>query len=202
MEIKGCTAVVTGGASGLGEATVKRLVEDGAKAAILDLQEDRGLRIASELGDAVIFCKTDITDEKSVQEAIDKTMDSFGAIHFAINCAGVAFPAKVLSKRGPIAIEQFNQVVQINLVGTMIVIKLAAEKMVRFISLTPPLSKEACSSLYRLPPPGSRRQPRTLEQGMSNVPPYPDRSPLLPRTGCLPLPARRCRNKPGQGSTL
>jgi len=130
MEIKGCTAVVTGGASGLGEATVYSMVKDGAKAAILDLQEERGLRIASELGDSVIFCKTDITDEKSVQAAVEKTMDSFGAIHFAVNCAGVATPAKVLSKRGPIDIEKFSQVIQINLVGTMIVTKFAAEKMV------------------------------------------------------------------------
>jgi len=130
MEINGCTAIVTGGASGLGEATVRRLVSDGGNAAILDVQEDRGEKIAAELGDAVIFCKTDITNEKSTQEAVNKTVDVFGNIHFAINCAGVGFPAKVLSKRGPISIEQFNQVVQINLVGTMIVIKLAAEKMV------------------------------------------------------------------------
>jgi NAD(P)-dependent dehydrogenase (short-subunit alcohol dehydrogenase family) len=130
MEIKGCTAVVAGGASGLGEATVRSLVNDGAKVAIFDFDETRGSQIAAEIGDAVIYCRSDVTDEKSVQQAIEKTMESFGAVHIAVNCAGVATPAKILSKRGPISIEEFNRVVQINLVGTLIVIKLAAEKMV------------------------------------------------------------------------
>jgi len=130
MEIKGCTAVVTGGASGLGEATVRSLVNDGAKVAIFDFDETRGSQIAAEIGDAVIFCRSDVTDEKLVQQAIEKTMESFGAVHIAVNCAGVATPAKILSKRGPISIEEFSRVVQINLVGTLMVIKLAAEKMV------------------------------------------------------------------------
>ena len=130
MEIKGCIAVVTGGASGLGEASVRTLINEGAKAAILDFDEERGTQIASELGDSVIFFKTDVTDEKAVQDAIDKTVDNFGGVHFAINCAGVATPAKVLSKRGPISIEQFNRVVQINLTGTVIVTRVAAEKMI------------------------------------------------------------------------
>jgi NAD(P)-dependent dehydrogenase (short-subunit alcohol dehydrogenase family) len=130
MEIKDCVAVVTGGASGLGEATVRNFVESGGKASILDLQEEKGQRLASELGENVIFCKTDVTDEKSVQNAIDKTMEAFGGIHINVNCAGVGFPAKVLGKGGPMAIDQFNQVIQINLVGTMNVIRLAAEKMV------------------------------------------------------------------------
>lgn len=130
MEIKGCTAIITGGASGLGEATARSLVNEGAKAAILDFDEERGAQIAGELGDSAIFCKTDVTDEKIVQAAVDKTVDTFGAIHFVINCAGVATPAKVLSKRGPISIEQFNQVIQINLIGTMCVIRYALEKMV------------------------------------------------------------------------
>ncbi len=130
MEIKGCTAVVTGGASGLGEATVRSLVNDGAKVAIFDFDETRGSQIAAEIGDAVIFCRSDVTDEKSIQQAIEKVMDSFGAIHIAVNCAGVGTPAKVLSKRGPISIAEFSRVIQINLVGTMTVIKLAAEKMV------------------------------------------------------------------------
>jgi len=130
MEIKGCTAVVTGGASGLGEASVRTLINEGAKAAILDFDEERGAQIAAELGDSVAFYKTDITDENAVQDAIDKTVDNFGGVHFAINCAGVATPAKVLSKRGPISIEQFNRVVQVNLTGTLIVTRVAAEKMI------------------------------------------------------------------------
>jgi NAD(P)-dependent dehydrogenase (short-subunit alcohol dehydrogenase family) len=130
MEIKGCIAVVTGGASGLGEASVRTLMNEGAKVAILDFDEERGTQLASELGNSVLFFKTDVTDENAVQDAINKTVDTFGGVHFAINCAGVATPAKVLSKRGPISIQQFNRVVQINLTGTVIVTKVAAEKMI------------------------------------------------------------------------
>ena len=131
MEIKGCVCVVSGGASGLGEATVRHLLDKGSKVSILDIGEERGQTIASELGDSVIFCKTDVTNEESVQAAINKTMETFGAIHGAINCAGVGTPAKVLGKEGPMPIAQFNQVVQINLVGTMNVIRLAGEHIVK-----------------------------------------------------------------------
>jgi len=131
MKIEDCVAIITGGASGLGEACVCNMIEHGAKVTILDFAEDRGEKIAAELGDAVIFCSTDVTDEKSVQAAIDKTIDAFGAIHVTINCAGVATPAKVLGKEGPMPMDHFNRVVQINLMGTMNVIRLAAEKMVK-----------------------------------------------------------------------
>jgi 3-hydroxyacyl-CoA dehydrogenase/3-hydroxy-2-methylbutyryl-CoA dehydrogenase len=130
MNIRGSVAVVTGGASGLGEACVRNLANHGAKVSILDFAEDRGQKVASELGDAVIFCMADITDEGNVQAAINKTVEAFGAIHVAVNCAGVGFPAKVLGKEGPLRMDQFNRVVQINLMGTMNVIRLAAEKMV------------------------------------------------------------------------
>ncbi len=130
MEIKGSVAVVTGGASGLGEACVRNLVDRGAKVSILDFAKDRGQEVASELGEAVIFCMTDITDEENVQAAMDKTIDAFGAIHIAVNCAGVGIPAKVLGKEGPMSMNHFNKVVQINLMGTMNVIRLSAEKMV------------------------------------------------------------------------
>jgi len=129
MEIKGCTALVTGGASGLGEASVRQLVQDGARVAIMDVEEDRGNRLVGELGNSVIFCKTDVTDEKSVQASIDKAMDAFGAIHIALNCAGIATPAKIISKKGSIPVELFNRVIQVNLVGTLTIIKNAAEKM-------------------------------------------------------------------------
>lgn len=130
MEIKDAVAVVTGGASGLGETTVRNLVNAGAKVSIVDFAEDRGKAVAAELGDNVIFCKTDITDEKMVQEAMDSTVKTFGAIHIGVNCAGVGIPAKVLGKEGPMSMDHFNQVVQINLMGTMNIIRLAAEKMV------------------------------------------------------------------------
>jgi len=131
MEIKDGVALVTGGASGLGEATVRTLLEKGARVAILDFAEERGRLVATELGPQVLFCKTDVTDEKSVQAAVDQTMAAFGAIHFAVNCAGVGTPGRVLSKEGPMPIAHFNQVIQINLVGTMNVVRLAAEQMVK-----------------------------------------------------------------------
>ena len=131
MNLKDCVTVVTGGASGLGEATVRIMVEHGGKVAIFDFDEKRGERVSSELGNAVIFCKTDVTDEQSVKAAIDKTIKSFGSIHVAINCAGVGTPAKILGKEGPMSMDLFNRVVQINLMGTMNVIRFAAEKMVK-----------------------------------------------------------------------
>jgi NAD(P)-dependent dehydrogenase (short-subunit alcohol dehydrogenase family) len=144
MKIEDCVAIITGGASGLGEACVCNMIEHGAKVTILDFAEDRGEKIAAELGDAVIFCRTDVTDEKSVQAAIDKTIDAFGAIHVTINCAGVATPAKVLGKEGPMPMDHFNRVVQINLMGTMNVIRLAAEKMVKtgVVGMTLPIARE------------------------------------------------------------
>lgn len=131
MEIKDRVALITGGASGLGEATVRHLLEKGARISVLDFAEDRGQKIASELGPRVLFFKTDVTDEKTVQAAVDQTMKAFGAIHFTVNCAGVATPAKVLGKDGPMPITGFNQVIQINLIGTMNVIRLTAEQMIK-----------------------------------------------------------------------
>jgi len=129
MEIRGCTAIVTGGASGLGEASVRQLLKDGSKVAILDVDEERGNSLAGELGSSTIFCKTDVTNEKSVQASIDKAVNAFGALHIALNCAGILGPAKIISKKGSISVEMFSKVIQVNLVGTLTVIKNAAEKM-------------------------------------------------------------------------
>ena len=130
MDIKECTAVVTGGASGLGKACVREFITNGAKVAIFDFDEARGSKVASELGDSVIFCKTDVSDENSVKAAIAKTIKAFGEIHFDINCAGIGAPARVLSKDGPMPLDLFNKIIQVNLVGTMNVLRLAAEQMV------------------------------------------------------------------------
>jgi 3-hydroxyacyl-CoA dehydrogenase/3-hydroxy-2-methylbutyryl-CoA dehydrogenase len=131
VNLKEIKAVVTGGASGLGEACVRMIVAGGGKAAIFDLQQDRAEKLIAELGGNVIFCSTDVTNEESVQAAVAKTMASFGGINAAINCAGVGDPAKLLSKKGPMALSFFNRVVQINLVGTFNVIRLAVEQMVK-----------------------------------------------------------------------
>ena len=131
MEIKNAVAVVTGGASGLGEACVRNFISKGGKVSILDFDEKKGRKVASEFGDAALFCLTDISKEEDVQAALDKTVEAFGAIHIAVNCAGVGIPAKVLGKEGPMPMSHFEKVVQINLIGTMNVVRLAAEQMVK-----------------------------------------------------------------------
>jgi 3-hydroxyacyl-CoA dehydrogenase / 3-hydroxy-2-methylbutyryl-CoA dehydrogenase len=130
MKVKDCFAVVTGGASGLGEACVRMLVSGGARVAIFDLQEERGTALSEELGSSVIFAKTDVTGEESVQSGLSATIEAFGGINVAINCAGVGDPGKLLSKKGPMSLSFFNRVVQINLIGTFNVIRLAVEKIV------------------------------------------------------------------------
>jgi len=131
MQIQDSVAVITGGASGLGEACARNFAARGGKVAILDLAQNRGQMIASELGGGILFCLADITQEAHVQAAIDKTIQTFGAIHIAVNCAGVGIPAKVLGKDGPMDMGHFTKVVQINLMGTMNVIRLAAQQMVK-----------------------------------------------------------------------
>ncbi len=129
MEAKGSTFIVTGGASGLGEATVRSIVEKGGRAAIFDVADEKGGKLAEELSSSVIYCRTDVTDESSVQEGVQKTMDSFGSINGVINCAGIGIPAKAVSKKGPMPLDSFNKVIQVNLVGTFNVIRLAAVQM-------------------------------------------------------------------------
>jgi 3-hydroxyacyl-CoA dehydrogenase/3-hydroxy-2-methylbutyryl-CoA dehydrogenase len=129
MEIKGMVAVVSGGASGLGEGTCRYLVEKGAKVCILDMDEKRGLQLAEELGDSALFYKTNVADTDNVRAAIDQIMETFGGINAAISCAGVAFGGKILSKKGTIDMELFDKVVKINLHGTMNVLSCAAEMM-------------------------------------------------------------------------
>jgi 3-hydroxyacyl-CoA dehydrogenase/3-hydroxy-2-methylbutyryl-CoA dehydrogenase len=133
MKVHGSVVIVTGGASGLGEACVRDLVKDGAHVSIFDLSEDDGEKISSEMGDSVIFCKTDVSNSQAVEAAIEKTIKTFGRIHVAINCAGIVDSSKVLGRHGPISMEHFARVVHINLMGTMNVVRLAAEKMIENI---------------------------------------------------------------------
>jgi 3-hydroxyacyl-CoA dehydrogenase / 3-hydroxy-2-methylbutyryl-CoA dehydrogenase len=131
MNTKGKVAIITGGASGLGEACLRNLVSGGVKVAILDIQTEKGEQLVNELGPPVIFCRVDVTSEQSTIEGIRTTMAAFGAIHIAINCAGAGPPTKVLSKKGPHPLDEFNRIVQINLIGTFNVIRLAVEQMVK-----------------------------------------------------------------------
>lgn len=130
MDMKEVAAIVTGGASGLGEATVRRIVATGGKAAIFDMNEERGQALAEELGhDRVIFLKTDVGDAGEVETNIGTAKETFGKINAVVNCAGIATPGKVLSKRGPLDLSQFEQVIRVNLTGTFNVIRLAAAAM-------------------------------------------------------------------------
>ncbi|RLB41989.1 MAG: 3-hydroxyacyl-CoA dehydrogenase [Deltaproteobacteria bacterium] len=129
MELNESVAVVTGGASGLGEACVRMFAENGASVVILDLAPERGEQIASEIGAQALFVKTDVTDEENVMEAINLAGNKFGAIHIAVNCAGIGIPAKVLGKDGPMSMGDFEKVMKVNLTGTMNIIRLAAQKM-------------------------------------------------------------------------
>jgi 3-hydroxyacyl-CoA dehydrogenase / 3-hydroxy-2-methylbutyryl-CoA dehydrogenase len=131
MKIENCVAIVTGGASGLGEACVRNIITSGGRVAILDIDTQRGEKLAGELSPNVHFVFTDITKEESTRAAIDKAVDAFGMVSVAINCAGVARRGNVFSKDQPSPLEAFNQVIQINLVGTYNVDRLAALQMVK-----------------------------------------------------------------------
>ncbi|PWA07062.1 3-hydroxyacyl-CoA dehydrogenase [Pueribacillus theae] len=129
MEIKGSTAIVTGGASGLGETTVRNIVSNGGNAVIFDIQETQGAKLAKELGDQVKFVKTDVTDEGSVKAGLNEAVDTFGRVSIAVNCAGIAVAEKTVGKKGPHDLGSFSKVIQINLIGTFNVIRLVSEKM-------------------------------------------------------------------------
>src|SRR5919112_5486985 len=123
MEIEGRTFLVAGGGSGLGAATTEMLTNEGANAVVAELRGEAA-------GGNVRFVETDVTDEASVRRAIEEALHSFGGMHGAINCAGIASAEKVLGREGPHSLDSFAKVVEVNLIGTFNVIRLAAEAMV------------------------------------------------------------------------
>jgi NAD(P)-dependent dehydrogenase (short-subunit alcohol dehydrogenase family) len=125
MDVKGHTFLVAGGGSGLGAATGRTLAGEGANVVVADLNKDE---TASR---NIRYVETDVTDEGSVKDAIDAALRDFGGLHGAINCAGIASAEKVLGREGPHSLESFSKVVEINLVGTFNVIRLAAEAMAK-----------------------------------------------------------------------
>jgi len=132
MNITGKVAIVTGGASGLGEATVRAYLDKGAKVAIFDMDTDRGNKLVEELGsDKLSFTRVDVADENSVMEAIDKVISDFGAIHICNNYAGIGPAMKTIGKKGPHTLELYQKVLQVNLVGTFNVARLVAEQMAK-----------------------------------------------------------------------
>ena len=127
MKIQGSVALVTGGASGLGEATARKLVAGGGRVAILDRPQSEGERVAKELGG--VFCPADVTSGEQVEQAVAKTVEKFGGVQIVVNCAGVGTAARTITKQGPMPLELFKKTVEINLIGSFNVIRLAAARM-------------------------------------------------------------------------
>lgn len=133
MEINNCSAIVTGGASGMGAATVKMLINSGAKVAILDINADAIENQAKEMGAIGIVC--DVTDTKSVEQAVEKVNQTIGPARICINCAGIVRAKRMVGKEGPMPLDEFRQVIEINLIGTFNVMRLAAASMTSLLPL-------------------------------------------------------------------
>jgi len=131
MEIQGSVAIITGGASGLGAATAKALVSQGGRVVLVDMVQEAGEKMASELGDAAIFCKTDVTSEADGQNAVAQAQKAFGGLNILVNCAGIGVPGKIVGKDGPMPLSQFAKVVEVNLIGSFNMARLAAAVMVK-----------------------------------------------------------------------
>jgi NAD(P)-dependent dehydrogenase (short-subunit alcohol dehydrogenase family) len=131
MDIKTAIAVVSGGASGLGNAVARRVVEEGGRVAILDVTEEQGRAAAKALGDAAIFVRTDVSDESQVNAAVARTVEAFGAVTLCVNCAGILGAGRVLGKDGPMPGEHFTRVIMVNLVGSFLLSKACADAMQR-----------------------------------------------------------------------
>ncbi|MCL2419774.1 MAG: SDR family NAD(P)-dependent oxidoreductase [Conexibacteraceae bacterium] len=137
MEIEGTSAIVFGGASGLGEATARRLAAAGAHVTIADLNGSRASEVAAAIGAAAAAVETDVTDPESVQRAVDAAVEAGSAgaagsagLRISVCCAGLGQPAKLIGREGPTPLEQFARVINVNLVGTINALRLAAHAMV------------------------------------------------------------------------
>ena len=128
MKIDGQVAIITGGASGLGGGTAKELAEAGAQIAIWDIQEDKGMEIAKEVGG--VFCKCDVISEDSVTAAMNETKEALGVARILVNCAGTGIAVKTSSRGEPHPLDQFQRIININLIGTFNCIRLATTAMI------------------------------------------------------------------------
>ena len=127
MLIKGCAAIVTGGGSGLGAATAHALAEAGAKVAVLDINEDGARKVAGEIGGAAIRC--DVSDAQSGEAAVAKARAAHGPARILINCAGIGIGVRIVGRNGPHPLDQFMRVINVNLVGSFNLMRLAAADM-------------------------------------------------------------------------
>jgi len=129
MQLTNKGVLVTGGASGLGAACVRLSQQSGAKIVIADYNSETGTALAKELGDSALFVKTNVVSEEDVQTAVQAAIEKFGGLHVVINCAGIGAAEKVLGKNGPSSLDSFTKVIQVNLIGTFNVIRLATAAM-------------------------------------------------------------------------
>lgn len=129
MQLKGATFIVTGGSSGLGEATVRLFHAQGAQVVIADVNAAAGEKLADELGSRTVFCKTDVTSETDAAATVQKAVAHFGGLQGLVNCAGIGDAEKILGKEAPHRLGSFVRTVQINLIGTFNMIRLASETM-------------------------------------------------------------------------
>jgi len=131
MKFAGNTFIVTGGASGLGEATVRALHEAGANVVIADLNAEAGAGLADQLGGRAAFHRTNVADEADARGAVELALSRFGGLQGLVNCAGIGTAGKVLGKDGPLPLASFSRTIEVNLVGTFNMIRLAAEAMAK-----------------------------------------------------------------------
>ncbi len=129
MEIEGTSSIVTGGASGLGEATVRTLIEAGSRVAIVDLNKEKGEALSDELGDNAAFFSMNVSKNEEVESVVGKIKETFGTIHIVINCAGIGGSVKIVGKDGVVPVEWFTNIVNVNLVGTFLMIRATAQTM-------------------------------------------------------------------------
>ena len=129
MQVGESTFFITGGGSGLGAATARLFAENGAHVALADVDEEAGEQMASQIGSGAEFVRTDVTDEESVQDALDSVVEIFGSLNGVVNCAGIGPAAKVVGKKGVHDLGLFTKTVEINLVGTFNVIRFAAVRL-------------------------------------------------------------------------
>jgi 3-hydroxyacyl-CoA dehydrogenase / 3-hydroxy-2-methylbutyryl-CoA dehydrogenase len=129
MELNGKAALVSGGASGLGGATVRAIVARGGRAAIVDRDADKANALAAELGDAAVAFEADVTDESSVAAAVDGAVEAFGELRFVVGCAGIGWAEKTVGKQGAANLQPFETVIRVNLIGMYNVLRLGAAAM-------------------------------------------------------------------------